>query len=50
MEERAKHGDANKCETLIEKVDQGNKAICEAIQSLTTQIVSLQRTPDSWGS
>lgn len=35
----------NKCDTLMEKVDQGNKAICEAIQNLTTQIASLQQTP-----
>lgn len=35
----------NKRDTLMEKVDQGNKAICEAIQNLTTQIASLQQTP-----
>lgn len=36
-----------KRDTLMEKVDQGNKAICEAIQNLTTQIASLQQTPRS---
>lgn len=44
---KSKHGDANKRNTLMEKVDQGNKAICEAIQSLTTQIASLRQSPSS---
>ena len=40
-----KNGETNKRDTLMEKVDQGNKAICEAIQNLTTHIASLQQTP-----
>jgi len=40
-----KNGEAHKRDTLMEKVDQGNKAICEAIQNLTTHIASLQQTP-----
>lgn len=39
-----KHCEMNKRDTLMEKVDQGNKAICEAIQNLTTQIASLHQT------
>ncbi len=42
-----KGGETNKRDTLMEKVDQGNKAICEAIQNLTTHIASLQQTPQS---
>lgn len=42
-----KHGEANKRDTLMEKVDQGNKTICEAIQTLSTHIASLQQTPPS---
>lgn len=38
-----KHWETNKRDTLMEKVDQGNKAICEAIQDLTTQIASLNQ-------
>lgn len=34
-----------KRETLLEKVDQGNKAICEAIQQLTTQLSTLHQAP-----
>lgn len=40
-----KGGETNKRDTLMEKVDQGNKAICEAIQNLTTHIASLQQAP-----
>ncbi|TKS65275.1 Retrovirus-related Pol polyprotein [Collichthys lucidus] len=40
-----KNGETNKRDTLMEKVDQGNKAICEAIQNLTTRIASLQQAP-----
>lgn len=36
-----KQSETYKRDTLMEKVDQGNKAICEAIQNLTTQIASL---------
>ncbi len=45
LDGKNKHGEQNKRDTLMEKVDQGNKAICEAIQNLTTQIASLQQTP-----
>lgn len=37
----------NKRDTLMEKVDQGNKAICEAIKNLTMHIASLQQIPQS---
>lgn len=33
---KAKHSETEKRDTLMDKVDQGNKAMCEAIQSLTT--------------
>lgn len=36
-----KQGGAVKRDTLMDKVDQGNKAICEALQNLTTHIASL---------
>lgn len=33
--------------TLMERVDQGNKGICEAIQGLITQIAGLSQAPRS---
>ncbi len=42
---KTKQGETHKRDTLMEKVDQGNKAICEAIQSLTTQIAGLSQVP-----
>lgn len=42
-----KGGGTNKRDTLMEKVDQGNKAICEAIQNLTMHIASLQQASHS---
>lgn len=39
-----KLSETHKRNMLMEKVDQGNKAICEAIQQLTTQIASLNQT------
>lgn len=38
-----KQGEITKRDTLMEKVEQGNKAMCEALQSLTTHIASLQQ-------
>ena len=42
---KLKKNERQKRDTLMEKVDQGNKAICEAIQSLTTHIASLNQMP-----
>lgn len=39
-----KQSEITKRDTLMEKVDQGNKAMCEALQNLTTHIASLQQT------
>ncbi|CAI5672713.1 unnamed protein product [Oreochromis niloticus] len=39
-----KQGGVVKRDTLMDKVDQGNQAICEALQNLTTHIASLQQT------
>lgn len=40
-----KQSEKHKRDTLMEKVDQGNKAICDAIQNPATHIASLSRTP-----
>lgn len=44
VHKRNKHkSETHKRDTLMEKVDQGNRAICEAILNLTTQIASLSQ-------
>lgn len=42
-----KYSETCKHDMLIEKVEQGNKAICEGIQNLTSQTASLHQTPRS---
>lgn len=39
-----KQSEITKRDTLMEKIDQGNKAMCEALQNLTTHVASLQQT------